>query len=232
MDVTFIYIIVLGTLVVLYFLWNFKRPVLSVLDGPKAENIHRSKLVSVLLNLNNESVNELLDLYKKEFGSGPARYAKRTYRKWRSGEVQPATQTFQRFLLHLPQVMSYDLKCEVLRLFMEEFAPKDNYKLNVHTDDWEEKVTPMVHQIIDKAYTAKLPIEVERKLRWLGDGDMQAAQNMLKRSQAEEGRIVVSMLRGEFDNIENLLAHEHLKPRVKHTLKFPYGTIDLTIKRR
>jgi hypothetical protein len=191
-----------------------------------------AKLVGVLLGLETEAVEELLALYKKEFGKGAARYARKTYRKWKTGEVRPVTQTFERFLVHLPKVMSYDLKCEVLRAFMEEYAAKDNYELKIYTDDWEEKLTPLVEQIIDKTYTAQLPVEVERKLRWLGDGDMKLAQDILRKSQAEEGRIAVSTLREEFSNIEKLLAETHLKPRVTHELKFPYGTITLKIKRR
>jgi hypothetical protein len=193
---------------------------------------HNSKLVGVLLGLNHEAVEELLALYKKEFGKGAARYARKTYRKWKTGEVRPVTQTFERFLVHLPKVMSYDLKCEVLRAFMEEYAAKDNYELKVYSDDWEEKLTPLVRQIIDKTYTAQLPAEVERKLRWLGQNDMKLAQDILRRSQAEEGKIAVSRLREEFANIEKLLAERHLKPKVTHKLKFPYGTITLNIKRR
>ena len=196
------------------------------------KTFHRSKLVSVLLSLDDASVEELLRLYKEEFGPGPARYARKTYKKWKSGEVQPATQTFERFLVRLPHVMSYDLKCDVLRHFMEEYASKANYELEVYTDDWQEKLDPLVRQIIDKAYTAKLPAPLERKLRWLGEGDMQAAQTILRSSQATESQIMVSMLHKEFENVEAVLAQAHLKPRVRHVIEFPYGTISLNIKKR
>jgi hypothetical protein len=194
---------------------------------PKFQN---SKLVGVLLGLDDEALEELFALYKKQYGVGAARYARKTYRKWQDGKVRPNEQTYTRFLFHLPKVMSYDLKCEVLRAFMKEYAAKDNYQLKVSTDDWEEKLTPLVKQIIDKTYTAQLPVEVERKLRWLGDGDMQAAQEILRRSQAEEGRIAVALLREEFAGIETLLAAAHLKAKITHELKFPYGTITLKIK--
>jgi len=196
------------------------------------KQFHNSKLVSILLGLNDNAVDELLTLYKKEFGKGPARYARQTYEKWKTGKVQPAWQTYERFLIHLPRVMTYDLKCEVLRHFMEEYASKDRFELDVYTNDWEERLTPLVHQIIEKAYTAQLPAEIERKLKWLGDGDMHAAQKMLRTSQAQEGKIAVSMLRQEFVQIEKLLADEDLKPKIHHVLKFPYGTIELNIKRK
>ncbi|PYS98655.1 MAG: hypothetical protein DMF63_14790 [Acidobacteria bacterium] len=193
---------------------------------------HPSSLVSVLLSLPDEKADELLELYKNEFGKGPARYARKTLDKWRSGRVQPASQTYRRFLVHLPKVMSYDMKCEVLRHFMQEFATKSEYQLDVYPDDWEEKLSPLIAQIIDKAYTAQLPAGVEKNLKWLGEGDMLAAQKILRSSQVEESRIMVSDLRSEFENLERILDHDNLKPRVTHVLKFPYGTIKLNVKRR
>lgn len=198
---------------------------------PQAEEFRNSKLVSVILSLDEHAVGRLLDLYRSQFGAGPARYARKTFQKWRSGQVRPATQTFERFLVHLPKVMPYDLKCEVLRRFMEEFANKDTYELDVTTEDWEAKLEPLVRQIIDKAYTAQLPREVEEKLQWLGDGDMVAAHQLLRASQAEEGRIMVSMLRDEFRAFDMVLSARHLKPKVIHVLEFPYGSIRLNIKR-
>lgn len=189
-----------------------------------------SKLMSVLLRLDKTAINELLSLYKAEFGNGPARYARLTYRKWKTGEVQANAQTFDRFLVHLPKVMSFELKCEILRHYMEEYAAKDHHELNVTTTDWEEKLTPLVTQVIEKAFTAQLPQQVEKQLKWLVDGDMKSAQQVLKASQAEEGRIMVSMLKEEFIQFEKILDNRHLRPKVSHELKFPYGTIKINIK--
>ena len=224
------YIYIIGAAaIIIYFLISSRR---SRLSNTYRRQFHTSTLVSTLLKLDARSIDELMALYKAEFGTGPARYARRTLEKWKAGKVQPATQTYERFLVHLPKVMSYDLKCEVLRHFMEEFAAKDDYELDVYTDDWAEKLDPLVEQIIDKAFTANLPAEVERKLQWLGEGDMQAARHLLRASQAEESRIMVSMLHEEFENLDRLLAEGHLKPKVAHVLEFPYGTIKLNVKRR
>ncbi len=192
---------------------------------------HKSVLVRVLLNLPEDTTAQLLDLYKKEFGAGPARYARQTLKKWKEGHVQPAMQTFNRFLVHMPKVMSYDLKCEIMRHFMEEYSAKDEYELDVTTENWDIKLEPLVRQIIDKAFTAQLPAEVEKQLKWLGDGDMKAAQSILRASQAEEGRIMVSMLRDEFVAMEGLLEQRRLNPKVTHMLEFPYGTIKLNVRK-
>ncbi len=192
----------------------------------------QSEILRVLLNLNEDSLSQLFNFYRTTFGKGAANYAKKTYQKWKEGKVKPNRQTFKRFLIHLPKVMSYDLKCEVLRLFMQEFCPKENSETTVYTDNWEEILTPLVQKLIDKPYSADLPLEVQKKLTRLADGEMQAAKEILRQSHIEEGKIAVSQLRQEFKNLEIVLAETHLKPKVTHQLKFTYGTITLNIKRR
>lgn len=195
-------------------------------------NFKDKEILKVLLELDETSLTELLSLYKKQFGAGAARYARKTYLKWQTGKVSPNRQTFERFLLHLPKVMNFDLKCTIVRHLMEKYSAKDRHELTVYINDWEEKLMPLVKQITDKAYTATLPREVEKKLRWLSEGETQAAQEILKKSQIEEGKIIVSMLGEEFQNLEKILAEKRLKPKVTHELKFPYGTITLNIKKR
>lgn len=229
----FIVVIVIGIIVFIYSKsstqLSFWSPKVSNI---KATKIPDSELIKVLLSLDEQSLNELFALYKNQFGRGAAYYARKTYRKWQKGEVRPIRQTFERFLVQLPKVMSYDLKCEVLRKLMQEYSAKDVYDLGVSIGDWEEKLTPLVETMIEKAYTATLPKTIEEKLQWLAEDEMQIAQKILKNSQIEEGKIAVSMLRQEIAGIENLLETSKGKSRVTHQLKFPYGTINLEIKRR
>jgi hypothetical protein len=191
-----------------------------------------TKLVKTLLNLDKEKLTELFSLYKKEFGAGAANYAKKTYQKWKAGEVQPNNHTYHRLLITLPKIMDYDLKCEVLRCFMEEYCSKQNYELSVYTDNWEDSLTPLVKELINKPYSAEIPKEVSKKLHWLSNGEMLIAQDLLRKSQVEESKIAVSMLKDEFANIENLLEKTDNQSKIHHTLNFPYGTITVKIKRR
>ena len=231
MDSNFLVFVAAG-FVIWFVLSQLKSGGFFTFKSRLTDNFHRSRLLSVLLNLDERSFDELMKLYRKEFGPGAARYARKTFNKWKTGKVQPNVETYRRFLVHLPEVMSFDLKCETLRLLMEEYTPKADHELSLYVDEWEQKLVPLIEQVVERAFTAQLPIELERKLKWLGEGDMQVAQQMLRASQAEESRIMASMLHDEFANIEKLLAAEHLKPRVRHVIEFPYGTISLNIKRR
>lgn len=222
-------IIALPFIILAYIAYKYEISASSSKSDLKIQN---ADLLKVLLGLDDETLDELLELYKKQFGNGAARYARKTYRKWEAGKVRPNQQTFNRFLIHLPKVMDYDLKCEVLRHLMEEYGAKDKYNITVYTDDWYETLEPLVKKIIDKPYTAQLPKEVEERLIWLADDEMQVAQEILRKSQIEEGKIAVSMLRQEFANIKTLVADVKGNSKVMHKLKFPYGTIDLEIRTR
>lgn len=190
-----------------------------------------SEIVRVLLNLNEEKVDELLRLYKAEFGPGPARYAKRTREKWKSGEVSASGQTYNRFLVHLPSVMDFDMKCEALRHFMNEFRTRSNIELSVDLNNWETVLTPIVTDMITKSYNAEMPTAITEKLTWLCAGEMAMAHEIIKRSEIEETRIAVSMLRQEFERIDKMYGSVQGKAKISHTIRLPQGTIDLVINR-
>ena len=218
----------LGVIITVLFLARLIRDKPLKRPTPRLRN---ADLVKVILSLEQETLDDLFRLYAEEFGPGAARYARRTYDKWRTGEVRPSSQTFNRLLVRLPNVMSFDLKCEVLRKLREEYCSKDNYRLTVDTRSWKDALAPLVTDIIDKSYTAELPEHLGRRLRWLSADDMQIARAIVAESQAQESRNAISLLQQEFDNIERLLDTARGRSRITHTIKLPFGTIRLKIKR-
>jgi hypothetical protein len=190
-----------------------------------------ANLIKVLLDLDDEPREQLFSLYEQQFGGNAARYARQTYLKWKAGTVRPNKQTFWRFMINLPQVMSFDLKCEVLRELREEYCAHDNYQISVSTDAWKSTLGPLVETIMQKSMTAELPESLKRRLSWLAEDDITVANAILAESQARQTANALSMLEKEFPNIEHLLDNAPGKPRVTHVLKLPLGSITLEIKR-
>src|SRR5215210_1901211 len=125
-------ILAIAVIVLIKFIYRRCKTLLPLFFSKSSSKFHNAELVRTLLNLDEKSFEKLLELYKAEFGQGAARYARKTYQKWKAGKVRPNRQTFNRFLVHLPKVMSYDLKCEVLRHLMEVYCAKDKYQLTVY----------------------------------------------------------------------------------------------------
>ena len=221
-------LITLALIVAIYFGYSYFRRSAT----PKELKPKNAELMKVLLNLDEEPLDQLFALYKQEFGTSAARYARETHRKWRSGEVRPNKQTFGRFFMYLPKVMSFDLKCEVLRELREEYLHKERYELTVFTDNWRETLAPLVKEIIAKGETAQLPAAIQKKLIWLADDDAEVANAILVRSQRMEVEQNLEMLEKEFATIDHLLDNTNGKGKVTHLLKLPFGAIALHIKRR
>jgi hypothetical protein len=201
-------------------------------SAPNELKPKNAELMKVLLNLDEEPLNELFALYKQEFGAGAARYSHETYRKWRAGEVKPNKQTFSRFFMYLPKVMSFDLKCEVLRELRDQYLEKEKYEVAVYTDNWKETLQPLVNEVIGKGETAQLPAAIQQKLNWLSDDDAQIARAILVRSQKLEIEHNLAMLDKEFSTIDQLFNNTKGKGKVTHVIKLPLGTITLHIRRR
>jgi hypothetical protein len=190
-----------------------------------------ANLVKVLLELDTDSREELFQLYQDQFGENAARYARNTYQKWKAGSVRPNKQTFSRFLINLPRVMSFDLKCEVLRELREAYCPRGDYNVTVSVDNWKSSLTPLVEEIIQRATSAELPESLQRRLTWLAQDDILAANALLAESQARESRNAMALLEKEFSNIDELLDNAPRNTRISHVLKLPLGSITVQIKR-
>lgn len=201
------------------------------LKGPNG-GMGRSTIVGALLNLEDEPLAELFKLYRKQFGPGAARYARHTFEKWKNGQVTPTRRTFNRLAVYLPTVMSFDLKCELLRSLKQEFCCRDDHELTVYTDSWKESLAPLVTNMIGRSYTATLPPAVTEQLSWLSGEDMTLANAILAEAQARESRQAVSLLAEEFSAIDNLLATANGHSKVVHVIELPYGRLTLQIKRR
>ena len=229
MEYVLLAIVVAGFLAYVYRKFSFPDLIARKRISRAAQN---AELIKVLLELEDEELDDLFKLYKEQFGKSAARYARHTYRKWKAGEVRPNRKTFERFLLHLPKVMSFDLKCEVLRELREAYCAKDSYELTVYTDDWKETLGPLVQSIVTKTNDAELPKEVLERLHWLAGDDMQIARELLIRSETRQSLDALSLLGEEFANIERLLNNAKGTGRVTHVLSLPQGTITLEIKGR
>ena len=183
-------------------------------------------------SLTPDQLARLFNIYSDSYGDGPAAYARKTYTGWKHGAVRPSAQTINRLLDNLPLVLNFEGKCELLRKLRERHRKPEYHSLRVKADDWKEHVVPLVRAVIQKAYRANLPGAVERRLAWLSNGDMQTARAILAHSQALEGAVAVTLLQDEMQNIENAITNLDGKGKVTHTIRLPYGQIQLKISGR
>jgi hypothetical protein len=174
----------------------------------------------------------LLNIYTAKFGDSPGAYARKTYENWKLGLVRPSAQTIDRLLESLPLVLNFDGKCDLLRKLRERHRKIEHHTLRVKVDNWRDRVVPLAKTIIQKAYLANLPEAVEKRLTWLSNGDMQVAHAILSQAQALEGALAVRLLQAEMQHLETALTNLPGRKKVTHTIRLPYGHIQLRISGR
>ena len=182
--------------------------------------------------LTEDQLARLFNIYSDEYGDGAADYAREVYDEWKAGTVRPSAKTINRLLDHLPKVVNFDGKCELLRKLRERHRKPEHHSIKVKVDDWKLKLVPLVKRIVEKAYTANLPEIVERRLTWLSSGDMQVARALLSHSQAIEGAVAVRLLEQEMQDLEAVLTQVQGTAKITHTIRLPYGNIQLKISGR
>ncbi|MCB9858791.1 MAG: hypothetical protein H6818_24185 [Phycisphaerales bacterium] len=70
------------------------------------------------------ALRRVIDLYGREHGSGPRKYFESTFQKWRSGEVQPRSETQDRILHCVPRFLSEEKQFEILSFYIPEYMNK------------------------------------------------------------------------------------------------------------
>lgn len=180
--------------------------------------------------LTSSQLSSLFAIYERKYGRSAAAYARRTYAGWKFGSTRPSAKTVGRLLESLPEVLGFEAKCELVRKLRFRYRNPESHNLKVSTADWQGAVVPLVKRLILKAQSANLPAYVEQRLSWLSNNDSQAAQALLARSEVYEGALSVCLLKHEFAAIESALS-VLTRSKVKHTIRLPYGSIHLTIKR-
>ena len=188
-------------------------------------------VLTAFYNINSDVFSHLLRLYQREHGLSAAMYARKTYSSWKSGKRKPSAQTVERLLILFPEVLPFDEKCELLRKLRERHRDREKHSLTVDANNWAQPLVPLIQQLINKSYTSQLPEHVMQRLEWLSSGDTQVAQEILAEIDAQTGKNAVRLLRSEFDNIDKLLQSLPGKRKVTHTIKLPYGDIQVNIRR-
>ncbi len=211
--------------------WDYQQPSLKAALSAALGGFDRDVLERFYA-LSPDQLARLFNIYSDTYGEGPAAYARKTYPHWKHGGVRPSALTINRLLDSLPLVLNFDGKCELLRRLRERHRKPEHHSLKVKADDWKEHVIPLVRSVIQKAYRANLPEAVERRLTWLSHGDMQTARAILAHAQALEGAVAVTMLQDEMRNIEDALTNLDGKGKVTHTIRLPYGHIQVKISGR
>lgn len=208
--------------------WGYRnvseRDQLSAVAGGIDKDIER-----IFLELPSYKLESVLTRYGREHGGSALSYARKTYPKWKSGSVRMSGKVAERLLNLVPTVLDADTRFELVKKLRDAHRTKINKHVRCEPHEWRAKVAPEVGELLASSSQFQLPESAVSRIKWLTDGDSQAAQRLLAAAEEEEAVARLQHLEREFRRVDVLLQNVQGQKTVTHTIQLPQGTVNVTI---
>jgi hypothetical protein len=201
-----------------------ERSQLSIVAGGIDKDIEK-----IFLNLPAHKLEAVLIRYGREHGNSALSYARNTYYSWNSGKVTMSGKVAERLLNLVPAVLDSDTRFDLVKKLREAHQAKINKTVRCEPHEWRTKVAPEVSELLASSSRFQLPASAVSRIRWLADGDSQAAQQLLAAAEEEEAIARIRHLELEFRRIDTLIQSIKGKKTIIHTIQLPQGVIHVTI---
>jgi len=185
----------------------------------------------IFFTLSSYELDSIFISYGEIYGANAERYARKTYNKWKTGQVTLSGQTAERLLELLPPRLSKSQRYDLIKKLRQHYVKKSNAFITTAPENWRNEVINAVQKVILAGRDCKLPQELYEKATWLTNGDVQAVHKILASIDEEEAKIRTSYLEGEFKRIELFVVNIKNTESASHTISLPQGNIYVTIKK-
>ena len=129
----------------------------------------------------------------------------------------------------VPTVLDSDTKFDLVKKVRNAHRRKLNKNVQCEPQEWRTKVAPEVATLLKSSTEFELPSAAINRIKWLADGDSQAAQQLLAAAEEEEAVVRLQHLEREFQRIDILLRNVQGKKIIRHAIELPQGTINVLI---
>jgi hypothetical protein len=188
----------------------------------------------IFLNLRSQDRELLLKAYGHKYGENAEKYARKTFRKWKSGATKMSGLSATRLLDLIPPRLSEEERYELIRKLRKHYLTRERVIRNVNTPatSWRQHVEPAVQELINVSRDLQLPEELLKKAEWLADGDTQAVERILQSIEEEEAKERTTYLEAEFKRIEIWVENVKNAKSVSHLITLPQGDIHVKIQKK
>lgn len=201
-----------------------ERDQLSAAAGGIDKDIER-----IFLGLPSFKLESVFTRYGKEYDSSALAYARKTYPSWKSGAVRMSGKVAERLLNLVPTVLDSDTRFELVKKLRAAHRTKVTKNVRCEPNEWRSKVAPEVAELLASSSKFQLPESAVSRIKWLADGDSQAAQRLLAAAEEEEAIARLQHLEREFHRIDVLLQSVQGQKTVSHSIELPQGTVNVSI---
>jgi len=175
----------------------------------KREKVHATygglerDVQSIFFDIDNATLERILDDYQARYGYGARNYASRTFSKWRSGNVGMSGVVLERLIHVVPPHLSFEQKYKLIA--QAASLKKDTIRVNLPISLTVEEAIQTLSSSVENALFNDLPSSLKSRLTWLTqDEDFLAAKELLKEAVRHEAIIASDYLRENISNASQL----------------------------
>ena len=180
--------------------------------------------------LTSNELEEFFNHYRQQFGAAAANHARKTFPKWKSGEVKMRGTSAEKVLILAPSFLQFSDLFEIVRKLRRFHTQRIHRSVRCTLSDWRQEVLPVVDEVVRAGNLFKLPNAIIDRVKWLVDDDGYAAQKLLSAVDLDEARIRLQDLEIVFDQIESLSKTSRATLTCSRNIELPQGTIAVTIE--
>ncbi len=184
----------------------------------------------IFLNLPLLKLESVFLEYGRDYGARALSYARDAYPRWKSGSVRMSGMVAERLLNLVPLALDASTRFDLVKKLRAAHMHKERRNVACEPNDWRSKVAPVVAELLAASQRFQLPQSAVDRVRWLADGDADAAQRLLAAAEHEEAVVRLRFLEAEFRRIDFLLQSIEATKSVSHTIELPQGTIQISIE--
>ena len=131
-------------------------------------------------SLSAQELESVLNVYELENGHKAREYAEETMAKWRSGRVKMSGLVAGRLFRLLPPRMPLGVKHSLVKTLWEKYSPRSNKRIRIGPDALEQDIISAVQShLLETVINYTIPEPLERRFKWLSDGDVDIKQQLL-----------------------------------------------------
>ncbi len=199
--------------------------------GPAVTDVKKS-----FFNLSPSNLDQLLLIYKDEYGFKPYEYALQTIPKWKNGRTKMSGQTMERLLNLVPKFLTDDERFEITKSVCEHFTNESLTTKHINIDlenidvgliELEEKILKFYSPEIIKS----IPEKVVDVAVWLNDNDSIASRALIAKVEDHMAHEAKVYGLASLEEIRTILLSGKIDS-YRESFQFPNGILYVTAFKR
>lgn len=140
--------------------------------------------------------------YERHFGKEKRKYAEDAYPHWKRGTKGTSTETVERLIKLVPQVLSTADRYSIIKKLWSGFRVRETIRISMHPNSCNDLLVETLTERILRGTTVRIPESLNETLTWLYDEDSIAIKMTLESLEMEDAVLVTNALLMRVDEIK------------------------------